>query len=346
MTVPIECLPSGRSVVVELDFHFTLGSRADERMGRGEEYAWFATAFPMLAWQRERGWATNPVVDQFGEMVSSEVFRLRSLEVVVPASYEVIGTGQALDRTRGPRPSTEIQRFRAEAVRDVAVTVGELDVVDRRAGDVRVHVGGPAAGTSMPLERWADDQVEAIAALEAFLGPFPYPDLWVSVLPGGPSGIEFPGAIQYGDVAEWEPYKDHLIAHETAHMWFYGLVGNNQGTDPWLDESWATYAEIRAVGPEPFTAPVPAVARDRVGESMVWYSRPHTVDAYGPGVYTQGGQMLLEAMASVDASIADALLLRYVNANAHTIATPADVAEAFAPAPEIVDVLREYGAID
>lgn len=346
MRVPIECRPAGASIVAELDFHFTLGTRVEERMGRADDIAWFATAFPMLAWQRERGWATNPVVRQFGEMTSSEEFRLRRLEIVVPQSYEVLGTGRSLGRTSGPRPDTAVERFRAESVRDLAVTVGELDVVREEADGVRIHVGGPVTGTSMPLRTWARDQAEAIAALEEFLGPFPYSDLWVSVLPDGPGGIEFPGAIQYGDATESDPYKDHLIAHETAHMWFYGLVGNNQGTDPWLDESWATYAEIRATGPQPFSSPIPEVAKGHVGESMVWYSRPHTVDAYGAGVYLQGGEMLTEAMDAVDADTADALLLRYVNANAHTIATPEDVAEAFDPAPEVLDVLREYGAID
>jgi hypothetical protein len=346
MKVPIGCRSPGESVRAELDFHFTLGMGVEERMGRADDIAWFATAFPMLAWQRDRGWAINPVVRQFGEMVSGEEFRLRRLDVVVPASYEVLGTGQSLGRTPGPRPETAVQRFRADSVRDVAVTLGELDVVDHRADGVRIHVGAPTTGTSMPLPSWARDQASAIVALEEFLGPFPYRDLWVSVLPDGPSGIEFPGAIQYGDVAEWEPYKENLIVHETAHMWFYGLVGNNQGTDPWLDESWATYAETRVAGPLPFEVPIPEVARGHVGESMVWYSRPHTVDAYGPGVYAQGGQMLQEAMDAVDDATADALLLRYINANAHTIATPRDVAEAFGPAPEALAVLREYGAID
>ena len=192
MTVPVPCLEPGESIEATLDFHFTLGPDVGERMGRSDDVAWFATAYPLLAWQRDRGWATNPVVRQFGEMVSSEEFRLRSLDVVVPESYEVLGTGQSLGRQPGPRPGTAIERFRAESVRDVAVTVGELDVVDRDTGGVRIHIGAPATGTSMSLEDWASDQADAITALEEFLGDFPYPDLWVSVLPNGPSGIESP----------------------------------------------------------------------------------------------------------------------------------------------------------
>ena len=346
MTVPMRCLAPGDSIQVALDFHFTLGDDAAERMGRREGIAWFATAFPLLAWQREQGWATNPVVRQFGEMVSSEEFRLHRLDVVVPASYEVLGTGRSLGRRPGPRPGTEVARFQAESVRDVAVTVGRLDTLHRDTGDVRIHIGGRATGTSMALEDWMSGQADAIVELEEFLGDFPYDDLWVSVLPDGPSGIEFPGAIQYGDVPSSTPFLENLIVHETAHMWFYGLVGNNQGTDPWLDESWATYAETRVAGSLPIDVTIPEVVENRVGESMVWYSRPSTVDAYAQGVYIQGGQMLVEAMETVDDDVADALLLGYINANAHAIATPDDVVEAFAAAPSVVDVLREYGAVD
>jgi hypothetical protein len=346
MTVPIRCLDPGTSITVTLDFHFTLGPDVGERMGRGDEIAWFATAYPLLAWQRDRGWATNPVVRQFGEMASSEEFRLRHLQVVVPESYEVLGTGQSLGRRPGPRTGTAVERFRAASVRDVAVTVGELDVVHRDTDGVQLHIGAPVTGTSMSLEDWADDQADAITALEVFLGDFPYPDLWVSVLPDGPGGIEFPGAIQYGDADARDPYKEHVIVHETAHMWFYGLVGNNQGTDPWLDESWATYAEERVAGASPFDVSIPDAVENHVGESMVWYSRPDTFGGYGAGVYIQGGEMLRKAMESVDADVTDALLQGYINANAHAIATPSDVTHAFSSEPSVVEVLREYGAVD
>jgi len=41
-----------------------------------------------------------------------------------------------------------------------------------------------------------------------------------------------------------EAYLVTLTAHETAHQWWYGLVGNDQAMEPWLDESLATYSEL------------------------------------------------------------------------------------------------------
>ncbi len=41
-------------------------------------------------------------------------------------------------------------------------------------------------------------------------------------------------------------YENNLIiiaAHETCHQWFFGLVGNDQALQPWLDEALSTYCE-------------------------------------------------------------------------------------------------------
>jgi aminopeptidase N len=38
------------------------------------------------------------------------------------------------------------------------------------------------------------------------------------------------------------------VVHETAHQWWYGTVGGNQHAEPWLDESFATFAHRRVLG--------------------------------------------------------------------------------------------------
>lgn len=39
-------------------------------------------------------------------------------------------------------------------------------------------------------------------------------------------------------------YLVAIAAHETAHMWWYALVGNDQAMEPWLDEALCTYSEL------------------------------------------------------------------------------------------------------
>jgi hypothetical protein len=38
-------------------------------------------------------------------------------------------------------------------------------------------------------------------------------------------------------------YLIAIAAHETSHAWWYGLVGNDQAIEPWLDEALSTYSE-------------------------------------------------------------------------------------------------------
>src|SRR5918998_448124 len=131
--VPLaDCVSAGETVTAELTFDLVLGEEVNERVGTSSdaEVAWFATAFPLLAWERGRGWERGPAVPVIGETAVSEDFLLDSLEVVAPSGYEVLGTGAA-DGTQDQQDGTTVHRFTAPAVRDVAVAVGELDVAER-----------------------------------------------------------------------------------------------------------------------------------------------------------------------------------------------------------------------
>jgi aminopeptidase N len=37
---------------------------------------------------------------------------------------------------------------------------------------------------------------------------------------------------------------EYITAHETAHQWWYGVVGSNQAREAWLDEGLAEYSTI------------------------------------------------------------------------------------------------------
>jgi hypothetical protein len=346
LEVPLEeCVDAGDEVVVEIDFDLELGQDADERMGTSTttEVAWFATAFPLLAWERDRGWERGPAVPVSGEMAVSEDFELAGLEVVASSEYDVLGTGRADGTTAGP-DGTTVHRFTAPAVRDVAVTVGDLDVVEREVDGVRVHLGLDQAVDAAYAADWMDRIAASQGDLVDVLGPFPYADLWVTVLSSQSSGVEFPGAVQFGDV---DPFsRQGLVTHELAHMWFYGRVGNDQGEHPWLDESFATFAQLVADGEDSSVALSSDTETLPVGQSMsYWTQFPRASATYYDTVYTRGGAALVEARNRAGHEAFDEALARYVEANAYAIATPEDVRKAFADLPEVLTVLQEVGAL-
>jgi hypothetical protein len=346
--VPLaKCLEAGETVTAELAFDLVLGEEVNERVGTFSraEVAWFATAFPLLAWERGRGWERGPAVPVIGETAVSEDFLLDSLEVLAPSGYEVLGTGAADGTEDGP-DGTTLHRFTAPAVRDVAVAVGDLDVAERTVGGTRVRVGLDREVDQAVAEDWLDQIEVSTAGLVDLLGPLPYDDLWVVVLSSQTSGIEFPGAIQFGDVDPEE--RRGLVTHELAHMWFYGWVGNDQGEHPWLDESFATFAQSVADGDEQPFVHLSAAAEDvpPVGEPMTYWAefrRPSST--YYHTVYTVGGAALVEARERAGEEAFDAALADYVATHAHSVAVPEDVEDTFADLPEVLEVLREVGAL-
>jgi hypothetical protein len=342
-----ECVDAGTELTAELAFTVKLGEDSGERVGHDPraEVAWFATAFPLLAWVRGAAWAREHAVDMPGETVTSEAFRLADLEVVAPEQYRVLGTGVPAGTAPGPRPGTTTHRFTAEAVRDVNVAVGRFDVVEREAGDITLTVGTPSIGSEVSAAGWADALAEQLANLEDFLGLYPYEHLWASIVPPLTDGVEFPTSLQFGDVdADQIPA---LAAHELAHQWFYSLVGNNQARNPWIDEAFATYAQARAAGQEEIYTldNVPDPLLGRLGAPMEYWADTGGFGRYVRGVYDQGAAVLLEARRRAGPDRFDAALRDYLAANAHRVAHPADVEAAFRELPEAVALLREYAAL-
>ena len=348
VTLPLPaCIDAGTEVRAELGFTLALGEDAGERVGHtpSAELAWFATAFPLLAWVSGEGWVRDPAVDLAGETVTSEDFTLAELAVTAPQAYRVLGTGRDAGTGPGARSGTVEHRFRADAVRDVAVSVGRFTVVERDVGGVRYHVGVPESGSRLSADEWADELENAVRRLQDMLGAYPYTDLWASILPALSDGVEFPSALQFGDVNRRT--MPALVAHEVAHMWFYGLVGNNQARHPWIDESFATYAQARVAGQEDDYAmsDIDGRLRGHLGEPMPYWAATGNFNRYVTGVYDQGAAVLLEGRRRSGDEAFDSALRAYIAANAHRVAGPADVAAAFGHLPEVMTLLRRSGAL-
>lgn len=91
--------------------------------------------------------------------------------------------------------------------------------------------------------------VQAITVYEDLYGQYPYASLTI-IECTFPDGMESDGLF-YLDMEYFRKYSydarnllTTLIAHETAHNWWYGAVGNDPATEPWLDEALATYSEL------------------------------------------------------------------------------------------------------
>ena len=76
----------------------------------------------------------------------------------------------------------------------------------------------------------------AIDSHSAAYGAYPYRE--VDLVLGNFTRF---GGMEYPQLVMSDP-SPGVIVHELAHQWWFGLVGDDEYTEPWLDEAFASYA--------------------------------------------------------------------------------------------------------
>ena len=195
--------------------------------------------YPVMAPYREdKGWyglKYFPVGDPYVTEIADYSITITTTEGVM-----VAGTGQ--ETHEGNRWHYEAKQARSFAF----AASDQYQVSSNEVGDVTVHsyyFPNNAEGGEVVLET----ATKAIELFTELYGTYPFSDYRVAEteFAGGMefSGLTFLGSVFYDeyDGTTRTPLIP-LTAHEVAHQWFYGLVGNDQLTEPWLDEAPAEYS--------------------------------------------------------------------------------------------------------
>jgi hypothetical protein len=298
-------LAPGSHITVHTSWRLRLPSTHDDRIARFRDGLRLGTFLPLLAWDPRRGWLTDPPARILAESAATPTADF-DLHVHIPAGLRAVATGTDLGEGH----------FQARAVRDVALAVGRFHVQSLRMG--RVTIRAAATADFRAAEATLVFARHALQVLTSRYGPYAWRTYTLVIPPdfsGG--GIEYPMLSFIGRA----PYTRLIVDHETAHQWFYSLVGNDQARDPWLDETLATWAQAR-LGSREFPPPssVPRLAERHVGSPMSYWDRERRWYFYG--VYGAG----LKALRSLrnDAAV-DCALRSYVARRAYSIAQPGDL---------------------
>jgi aminopeptidase N len=305
-------LRAGRSITVHLPWKLSVPFHARDRISRFSNGIRLGSFFPVLAWDPRRGWVTDPPARILAESSTTPTADF-DVHVTAPRGLQAIVSG------------TEVApgRWHARAVRDVGLAAAQFDVATGTAHaprpvTVRVAVARSATVQGRTALRMA---IRAVQRLSRLYGPYRWTTYTVVVPPDLHStGIEYPTLSFIGA----SPILRLIVDHETAHQWFYSLVGNDQARDPWLDEALATWGEVQLGSGLPGgIAGEPAADFRHVGASMAYWNE-HEIgyfhDVYGGGVV---------ALASLGlASKVNCALRRYVARNTYGIAQPRDLLDA------------------
>jgi hypothetical protein len=245
----------------------------------------------------------------------------RAVKVKIGASIPLVLA------TTGDRQSISADRktqvFVANNVRDFTVTAAtDYRTSDRVVGSttVRVYYRPGAPGAAM-----LDAAADAFDAYRKRLGPYPYPTFKVVQSAGG-YGMESPRLIWIPTGVASSNLR-YLAAHETAHQWFYGLVGDDQATEPFTDEAVADFVARNILG-------LKRASRCSTGRlDLRIYD--YSATCYYEQIYIQGGNLLDAARVKMGSTAFWAALKGWVDANRYRIATTQSLLQALDAATPI-----------
>ncbi|HEU4420505.1 MAG TPA: M1 family metallopeptidase, partial [Planctomycetota bacterium] len=163
-------------------------------------------------------------------------------EIVHVVDKEDLAAGNATAKSETGRLTW---RFRAESVRDAAVSIAKTYLWDATHAVIADKDGPGRNGTAMihtVYEANSGDWVRAaryaqhtIEYMSAHVHPYPWPHMTACEgIIGG--GMEYPMMTICGG-----RQPAGVIAHELIHMWFPMLVGSNEKRYAWQDEGFTSF---------------------------------------------------------------------------------------------------------
>ena len=312
----------GEYVEIELQFDLKIPAIGG-RFGVYDHVMALGNWYPVVEVYRG-GWNKHAYTP-FGDPFFTDV---ADYEVVVESliNLEIAHTGNLVNR------EGNTWHFKAEKVRDFAMVVSDryetksvdVDGIKVTAFNQPGHDKGASA--------FLDSTERALRWLNKTLGKYPFESLDVAeVNPGKENlvGQEYPNLVFISSAYAVNPegpksYGDYVIAHEIVHQWFYGLVGNDQMKEPWIDESLATYLAYRILEWNPLSSSSPAVTPSGKSpvDSTVYDFNDET--QYSATAYGKGTVFLQELAATLKGDTMDVCLRDFVNLYKYKVATTRD----------------------
>ena len=254
LRVPLTpALQSGERIVIRMNFEVEVPA------GEGGNYGTFAFLnevlalahfYPMIAVYDHQGWNIE-VAPPIGDVVYADA-SFYIVRVTAPAEQVVVASGIELERAQTDDRQT--LTLAAGPMRDFYLAASHTyELISATIGEITVNSYAPAdlaEGSEVALQQ----AVDALKSFNERFGPYPYTEFDMVSTTTFALGIEYPGIVAIlvdlyapdGRVAGTSTsiLLEAVVAHEVAHQWFYGLVGNDQIDEPWLDEAMAQFATL------------------------------------------------------------------------------------------------------
>lgn len=220
--------------------------RLKYRFGNADMIYMLGNFYPTLNVLSSDGWH-NAYNSSFGDPFC---FHSADYEVVlnIPAGYNFVSSGETMD-AQAEDNGREIFLIHAENARDFCLLVMyDYTEIEEKIKNTTVKCYYPGNHTQT-AEQLLKQSARIMDYYACQFGSYPYEEFKTVIVPmQGFDGMEYSGLILLQDKmlqsANKQQRSQFILAHEIAHQWWYGMVGNDQLKEPWLDEglaNWSAY---------------------------------------------------------------------------------------------------------
>jgi hypothetical protein len=291
--------------------------RTFARTGAIGNFFFIAQWFPKLGVFTDDGWNCH----QFHS--STEFFSdygIYDVSLTVPDRWVVGATGVRRSLHGDSDGRTATHHYYQEDVHDFVWTASP-DFLERTARFE--HPSLPPVEMRLLLQPEHASQAErhfsatrtTLRHYGEWFGPYPYGHITIvdPAYQSGAGGMEYPTLFTAG--TRWlAPARvttpEGVTVHEAGHQFWYGIVGNNEFEDAWMDEGFNTFSTARAIAADddpnylalryfggfvPWVVTDIALSRESEGNRLAGYRRDAKSDAQSTPSYryfpTTGGSI-------------------------------------------------------
>ena len=225
------------SVVVSLKFSILLPN-CEHRFGYGDNTYNFGNFYPILAIYEDGKYRE----DNYGANGDPFYSEMSNYEVTLNynSDFVLASSGKQLETIIENNKKTTT--IKADVVRDFAFVLSkDFSVISNKVGNTEVYY---YYYDEQEPNKSLDTAIKAIDTFSNLFGEYPYETFSVVKADFVHGGMEYPNLVYISDAITNSDDYQNVIVHETAHQWWYNLVGSDACFDAWQDEGLTEFSTL------------------------------------------------------------------------------------------------------
>ncbi len=235
LIIPLkEKLYPDESVALTMEYTVTIPN-VHHRFGYGEDTVNIANFYPIACvYEDGKGFVTDLYCAN-GDPFYSDIANY-NISITYNNDLKLASSGDVVSNKKKDKTTTKIQ---AKKVRDFAFVLSKkFECKTQKINNVEVkyfYYNDVKAEESLKV------CTQALKFFSDKFGEYPYKQISIVQSNFVYGGMEYPNMVLISDDLSHEN-ANYVIVHEIAHQWWYGVIGNDQYNEAWIDESLTEYS--------------------------------------------------------------------------------------------------------